>query len=304
VALLRAAGALRRWLAGHPVDLLHTHYRRPTLVARRLQRRLGLPILYTTHLSDLSLAWPRRWFTDFGDRTHVASEEARKWAVDVAGVPSSRVVLIPHGVDPQRFPRADADEKRAARQSLGLGDDDLVAAYVGRLDHPKNEHWLVDLALAARTKLPQLRIVLAGEGPHEQDLRVMIAADGLDDRVRLLGHQDPLLVYRAADAVLLPSAREGFSLVCAEAMSVGVPVLRTRTAGTGALIVEGMTGQSVEVDRDAFVAAAIAFLGDRPALSRMGAAAAAHVREHFGFDRQVRHTMDLYREMATLIRPR
>src|SRR5690606_22400024 len=99
-------------------------------------------------------------------------------------------------------------------------------------------------------------------------------------------------------ALLLPSAREGFSYVCAEAMAVGTPVLRTRTSGTRGLILEGETGRSCPIDHESFVRAAADFLADRAALARMGIAAAEHVRAHFSFDRQLEQTLALYRRLA------
>src|SRR6185503_2037344 len=117
----------------------------------------------------------------------------------------------------------------------------------------------------------------------------------------LLGHRDPLPVYQAADAILLPSIREGFSLVCTEAMAVGTPALRTRTAGTQELIIEDVTGRSVEINHDRFVAAAVDFLSqDTATLRRMGATAAEHVRKNFTFDRQLDQTLALYRRVAKL----
>lgn len=299
IALWRTVRTLRKWLATHPVDLIHTHYRRPTLVARRLQHRGAPPVLYTVHLSDLSLAGPRRWLTDFGDHTHVAADEARDWVINAGRVPRERVTLIPHGIDPQRFPFADDAAKATAKGALGFAPDVAVAAFVGRFDAPKNESWILDLAHASRESLPGARFVLLGEGPHEPQLRQRIESSRLRDRVMLLPRQDPLTLYQAAHALLLPSAREGFSLVCAEAMCVGVPVIRTHTAGTAQLIREGLTGRSVPVDRDAFLKGALAFLGDRESLHRMGQAAAQHVRANFGFDRQVDQALDLY---ARLIR--
>src|SRR5690349_17939586 len=78
----RSARVLGDYLRANPVDVLHTHYRRATLLARRLQQHRSPKIVYTLHLSHLSLAFPRNLFTDFGDVTHVASEEARRWAID------------------------------------------------------------------------------------------------------------------------------------------------------------------------------------------------------------------------------
>lgn len=308
---LRSTRTLRGWLRERPVDVLHTHYRRATLLGRRLQSvacppraaafcRRHPPILYTVHLSHISLRGPRRWFTDFGDHTHVPSVEARDWLTASARIPEARISVVPHGVDTARYARADAAARAEARAALGLDPTDRVAVFVGRLDDPKNEGWMLDLASAARARLPDLRVLLAGEGPHEPALRRRIADEGLERHVRLLGHCDPLRVYRAADALLLPSLREGFSFVCAEAMSVGVPVLRTRTSGTAELVVEGVTGRSTPIDREAFLAAAVAFLSDPEALRRMGEAAAAHVRARFTFDRQVAETLRLYESLCTM----
>src|SRR5438552_12190584 len=122
----------------------------------------------------------------------------------------------------------------------------------------------------------------------------------LESRVIYLGERkDPLDVYQAADAMLLPSQREGFSLATAEAMSVGVPVCRTRTAGAAELIIEDVTGRSTPIERDAFVNAAIEFLAEGAALRRMSAAAAAHARANFTFERQLEEMIGLYRNLAT-----
>ena len=312
VGFAQSVRAVRRWLAEHPVDVIHTHYRRATLLGRFIKSQKSEvapasisnhqlpttnyppPILYTVHLSDLSLAGPRRWLSDFGDHTHVASAEARRWVVDDARVPPGRVTLIPHGIAPATYPLAAPADRAAARAALDLSASDRVGLFVGRLDYPKNEHWLLTVA----ERSPGAIFLLVGEGPHEADLRAEIARRGLAGRVRLLGHRDPLGCYRAADLLLLPSIREGFSYVCAEAMSVGLPVLRTRTAGTEELIVEGETGRSVPLDESAFAGAAAEMLSDPTALRRLGATAAAHVRDHFTFDRQVERTIALYRSLA------
>jgi glycosyltransferase involved in cell wall biosynthesis len=299
--LWQSHNVLRRYMRQNPVNVLHTHYRRATLVARALQYHRKLPILYSVHLSHITIAGPRRWLSDFGDYTHCAAAEARYWLVQEARVPAKRITYIQHGIDPAKWPLADDEARRAARASLGLSPSDRVAIYVGRLDTPKNERWVVDVAAQSRHTLPNLKILLCGDGPHESQVRKRIAADNLADRVFLLGHRDPLSVYQAADALLLPSAREGFSLVCAEAMSVGVPVFRTRTAGTQALVVEDVTGRSVPIDQRAFVTGATDFLSLPTAdLRRMGAAAADHVRRNFTFERQLEQTLALYRRIATL----
>jgi glycosyltransferase involved in cell wall biosynthesis len=286
---------VRALLAREPVDLIHTHYRRATLLARRL--KTNLPVLYTLHLSHLSLRFPRRWFSDWGDHSHVASLDARQWLMNDARVPPDRISLIPHGVETERFPVSTATQKLEARRELALGSGDRVAIFVGRFDYPKNEQWMIDVAIATRAAIPELKILMVGGGQREPALRMRIDSENLAGRVRVLNDANIPLAYRAADALLLPSIREGFSLVCAEAMCTGVPCLRTRTSGTHELIIEDVTGRSVPVDHDAFVGAAGEFLSDPSRLRDMGLAASRRIREHFTFDRQVEQTIDLYRRL-------
>jgi glycosyltransferase involved in cell wall biosynthesis len=295
----RAARALRGHLRERPVDVIHSHYRRTTWVGRRLQRDRRPPLLYTVHLSDMPITW-RSWFSnDYGDHVHVPASEGRRWAIERAGVNPADISLIPHGIDVARYPVADAAARGAARRQLGLAAEDRVAAYVGRLDVPKNEEWLLEVAERSRELIPSLKILVAGGGPHEGEFRAAIAQRRLEGRVVALGEcDDPLSVYQAADAFLLPSQREGFSLATAEAMSVGLPVCRTRTAGAAELVVENVTGRTTAIEREAFVAGAIEFLRDGEGLARMSVAAAAHVRANFTFDRQFGRTIELYRRLA------
>jgi len=297
LALRRAARRLHERLGGQGVDVIHTHYRRPTLTARALQKHRPAPILYTLHLSHIPLRGPQRWFTDFGDHTHAPSQGARQWLLETANIPSQRITVIPHGIDVGQYPLRDPAAKIAARQALNIPPDAMVAAFVGRLDYPKNADWMLDVADSA----PRATILLVGAGPDEPRLRRLLSRRKLAERVLLLGERGALPIYQASDALLLPSLREGFGLVCAEAMCVGVPVLRTRTSGTEELILEGVTGRSVEIDRAAFMSAAAEFLADRSALEKMGFAAAEHVRRHFTLDRQVAETIALYRRLQETI---
>jgi glycosyltransferase involved in cell wall biosynthesis len=292
-----AVKILRAYLAEHPVDLIQAHYRRATLVGRRLQRTNPAPLLYTLHLSHIPISGVWGWATDFGDHVLAASADARRWLVEQARVPGASITVIPHGIDSAKFPMGDPESRKKSRSELGLAPDALVVLYVGRLEDPKNEAWLLDLAAQTRGKLPKLRMLLAGDGPNEASLRARISEEKLEDRVTLLGRRDPLPLYHAADAVLLPSAREGFSLACAEAMCTGLPVLRTATSGTQELILENVTGRSTPIDHDQFLAAAVEFLSDNVALLRMGKAAAMHIRSNFTFARQVDETLALYRRL-------
>lgn len=306
VSQLRAARQILDHLDGQPVDLIHAHYRRAALLGRRLQkvlrRRTGYrpPLLYTLHLSHINIGGWRRWLTDFGDHIHVPSADAGAWVSQALDWPAERLSLIPHGIATDTWPLGTADDRVAARRHLGVPADALVLAYVGRLDTPKNEEWCLDVLeqTAADSPIRSVHLLYAGEGPHERALRGQIHQRGLESRVHLLGHVDPLAVYRATDLLLLPSEREGFSLVCAEAMSMGVPHVRTRTSGTAELTIEGVTGRSTPIDRSAFVNAAAEVARNPESLRGMGQAAAEHVRANLTLDRQIASTLALYHRLV------
>lgn len=303
-ALRRARKILAGEIESRGFDVIHTHYRRSTLVARRLQKEFGLPVLYTVHLPQMPLNLFRRSLTDFGDHAHVPSSEALKWVKEEGRVGADRVSLIPHGIDPARFPRIDAVGKAAIRSSLGVPLDATLALFVGRFDDQKNPLWFIEVArLAKKSDKPALFIMM-GSGPIEAQVFAAVDREDLASDLKVVPYGDPLPLYHAADAVLIPSQREGFSYVCAEAMSTGLPVLRTKTGGTSEMILENQTGQSTPVDLGAFTSAALKFLDlghDR--LAEMGRRGAEHIRENFTFARQYQQTLNLYRKLANRTAP-
>lgn len=316
LGFLRSVGGMRRWLAANPVDLIHTHYRKATWLARAIQRDKRPPILYTLHLSHLNVRGWRRWLTDFGDHTHVASEDARQWIVDVAKVDPTKVTLIPHGIDVDKWPVTTPADRAAARRELNLKDDDVVALFVGRLDEQKQPRWMTGLSHNSLFwDLPtRPRWLIVGDGPDRAELEKLAklrneqaeserASRGSPDRgpdLRLLGEREPLTPYRAADLLISCSWREGFGYAPAEALSTGLPVLRTRTSGTHETIIEGVTGRSTPVEWIPFCNACSEMLADPQKLSAMRPACAAHARAHLRFDTQVARTLALYRSIAKL----
>jgi glycosyltransferase involved in cell wall biosynthesis len=273
-------------------DILHSHYRRTTLAGRLLQRRLKHrpPLLYTLHLSHMPLGGLRRLLADWGDHTHCASRDAADWLHTAANVPPDRITVIPHGIDLGRHPPATNAQRADARATLSLLPTATVALYVGRLETPKNVDWLADVTWTASRPL-----LVAGDGPDRPLLENR-------PHIHLLGETDPRPLYAAADLLLLPSAREGFGLVCAESLAIGTPILRTQTSGTTETVIDNVTGWSTPIDRAAFTTRSNQLLSDRAALLARRQPAAAHAHAHLGHARQTSETADLYRKLGNLRR--
>jgi len=296
----KSVSALKKWInTNGPVDVIHTHYRRATWVARRLKSAAPAPVLYTLHLSHMNVTGMRRVLSDFGDFCHCASVDARDWALAERLVTRDNTIVIPHGITLDDFPTGTDATRADARAALGIPATTRVCAYVGRLDTPKNVDWLLDIARQWKRPAP-LVLLIAGDGPDRAEIENQIQRDGLISRVRLLGETDPRRVYHAADLLLLASSREGFSYVCAEAMACGLPVVRTHTSGTTETIIENVTGRSTPIDRAAFVACAIDTLHDQDACQRMGQQASIVARQRFDIAQQIDQTLALYQRIRTV----
>lgn len=155
------------------------------------------------------------------------------------GFPASRMLVIPNGIDTDKFVRSESVGK-SLRDSWGIERTTLLIGIVGRLD-PMKDHYSFLTAAAALHKInSNVRFVCIGDGPPDYRIRLHTKSDelGLKDNVLWLGAVDDMpAAYSAIDVLTSSSAYgEGFSNVIGEAMSCGVPCVVT-DVGDSALIV-------------------------------------------------------------------
>jgi glycosyltransferase involved in cell wall biosynthesis len=196
----------------------------------------------------------------------------------------ARSVVVPNGIDVDRFRPPTAAERAGAREALGLGDE-LTIVTVARLEPLKGVDVVIRAAAASGVS-PALVIVgdatgYSGGDEYAQGLRKLAADVGLD--VRFLGSRpDVAKVLWAGDLFAFMSRWEAFGLVLAEASAAGLPVLASNTGGCAEVVVGGVTGDLVAPDDVAGCAAAIAGLAaDAGRRSELGAAGRRHAVEHF-----------------------
>lgn len=208
-----------------------------------------------------------------------------------------KCVVVPLGIDPQRF--AMTSGAAAALRTRLLGSSSVVALFVGKLRHYKGLHFLLD----ALAKLPELKLVVVGSGPMEEEWKRYVGSAGVAARVSFVGEvADAELpaYYAATDVVVLPSTHrsEAFGTVQLEAMAAGKPVVCTELGtGTTFVNVDGVTGSVVAPRDAAALAAALKRLLDDSALrARMGAAGQARVAEQFGVGKMTDRVLATYEQ--------
>ncbi|MEX0659083.1 MAG: glycosyltransferase [Egibacteraceae bacterium] len=310
-------------LAAHPatgdLDLVHGHYWMGGWVGRQASRRLGLPLVQSFHTlarakndtlapgdvpePALRLAAEDRVVAD-ADAVIAPTPGERAMLADRYGAHPGKVHVIEPGVDLEVF-SADGD-RHAARQSLGGG---RIVLFVGRLQPLKGPDVAVR-TLAALDRLlpddgvPTRLLIVGGPSGHgrgrtdPEDLRRLAAELGVADRVALLAprRQDELAqLYRAADAVIMPSRSESFGLVALEAQACGTPVVGSAVSGLTQVVGTEGGGTLVDgADPVRFAAALAPYLTDatsRTAAGRAGQARAAR----YSWARTAAATLRVYR---------
>ena len=152
------------------------------------------------------------------------------------------------GVSVSRYHPHSAEEEEALRKEESLSAQDFVVLCTGELNANKDQQTLIDAAILCRDRIPELKVLLAGNGPLEPALREQIAENHAEGYIRLLGYRTDLeRVVPAANVIVSCSHREGLGLNLIEGMLCGKPVIAVENRGHRELIENGVTGYLVPI---------------------------------------------------------
>lgn len=182
------------------------------------------------------------WATD----TVVALSESH--ATYLAGrekIPASKITIIENGIDTGRFAHVDRDAIDACRSELAIPDGCNVVMMVAALRPEKAHEAFLDAARSLSESMDNIRFLVVGGGPREQELRELSSRLSLEDRVLFLGRRSDIPVLLGlADVLVLPShpVVETLPLVVLEAMAAGVPVVASAVGSVPEVVRDGETG--------------------------------------------------------------
>ena len=258
--LLSFTRAARR--ASRDADLVHAQWLQTGLVAAWS----GRPFVVQLWGTDVQLArrapWAARTILRRARLVICASAELAEAARELG---ARAVRVIPSGID--------------VPETVGEPDEPPHVLYAGRLSPEKG---VLELVEAARG----LPLVVAGDGP----LR-----DRVPEALGFVSHDRLLGLYERAAVVACPSHREGYGVVCAEAMAYGRPVVASAVGGLLDLVVDGETGLLVPPGDVAALRAALQrLLGDGDLRRRLGAAARERARTRLSRERAAALTLTAY----------
>lgn len=216
------------------------------------------------------------------------------------GVAADRIALIAPGVDIDRFrPGLEAADLRA---SLGLAGGRKLILSVGRLSRRKGFDQVIRALPLALQQGIDAHYAIIGIGEDRDYLAALVKESGVAERVHLLGHvavEDLPRWYNAADVFAMPNREingdnEGFGMVFLEAAACGTPVLAGKAGGTGAAVVDGITGLRVDGASVDEVAAGLMHLLGLPEFARqLGGNGHRRALAEFSWERVAERTLAL-----------
>ena len=287
--------ALTAQLRGERFDLVHVqtpfvaHY-----AGIELARRLALPVVESYHtyfehyLHHYVPALPPRLLQALARRFTVSQcrqvdavispSQQMADALVAYGV-STPIKVLPTGLPAERFA---SGEGARFRSRHGIAARRPIALFLGRVAHEKNIDFLVRMLVELRVRVPDVLLVIAGEGPAEGHCRALVESLGLTPNVMFVGYLDRRGglgdCYRAADVFVFASRTETQGLVLLEAMAQGTPVVSTAVMGTVDVLAGAGGAVVAPEDEFAFAAAVADVLADPARRADLSVCALQHAR--------------------------
>ena len=302
----RVVGGLVREIRRFAPDLVHTHLIHADThgqLAAWLARVPGVSSIHSTHRFYARQPWrtPARLAGRLACRTIAISDHVARFVTRIGLARPERVRVVPYGIEAGGWTLSD-DERRRARATFGLAPDAFVVGMAARLIPYKGHALLLEAAARLAPAMPQLRVLIAGEGPQRVQLE-RVAARLPAGLVRFLGFVPNVPAFMNACDVLafltMPELSEGFGLAALEGMAARRPVVVTRVGPLPDVVADREAGLVVDPRSPDELARALAALAEDPVLRvRLADGGRIRARGTFGLAAMVDRTLDVYREVV------
>ncbi|MBN2471651.1 MAG: glycosyltransferase [Anaerolineae bacterium] len=208
-----------------------------------------------------------------------------------------RSTLIHNAVPVPEAPLVHVDTE--LRGAWGFAPDDFMLAIIARLKPVKGHRYLLE-AVATLADLPQVKLLVVGDGPLRETLEAQVRSLGIEDRVHFTGFvQDIPAVLRGIDALCLSSLSEALPYVLLEAASYARPMIVTRVGGMATLLTDREDAVVVPPRDAPALAEGIRWLATHPQeASQIGLAAYALVQRQFSVERMIEQVLAVYDRAA------
>jgi len=304
--------ALRRLLSkllkGEKIDIIHTHRYKENILAAGVKKKCGIKrLVQTLH----GVTEPARGLSSYKSRIYdfINRLYTRRYFYGIIAVseeiksrieglfPDSRIIAMHNAIDYKAI--KPIRTVREVREELDIEDNSFLIGVVGRMVPVKGYDVFLRAAVVLSREYPQMRFILAGDGPERGRLEDLARKLNMAEKVIFTGFRDDILdLVNAFDILIFSSYHEGVPMALLEAMSLKKAVISTSVGGIKEVIEDGISGLLVRPGSPEDLAAAClnVFKDDR--LRRdLGEGALNRVIRQFSIDHLCRRTVSFYEEV-------
>ena len=258
-----------------------------SLFAARCIEEAGLDTVLEPKTGTIVPEYERDFYSPPRDiQSHVIciTDFTRRYMIGTLRIPEEEVSLVYQGTEVSRFTH-DGERRREAENRYVLPPNAApILGSVGSFEHRKGQVVLLEAVAEMRRTLPDVHLILVGDGPDEELLNNAVVEMGLESNVTFFPFtREPVHIFEIIDILVLSSLyKEGLPNVLLEAMSMGLPVVASRLAGVPEVVIDGRTGWTTEPGDVQGLARAVELLWEDPAACReMGAEGRRLMEEKF-----------------------
>ncbi len=199
------------------------------------------------------------------------------------GFPKEKIKVIYHGIDIKEY------DEQITTKLFSRNGDEILIGNAGRLTKQKGQYLFIDIAKHLKDAGVNFRILIAGTGDLEEELKTKIEENNLQKDIELLGFVSDIKSFMfGLDVFTLTSLWEGFGYVIVEAMAANKPVVAFDTSSNPEIIKNNKTGFLIkDIDTEEFASKLIELIQNKKLLSEMGKAARKSVEDRFNLDDRI-----------------
>jgi len=243
-------------------SLIHCHTPLGGVIGRlasRDARKKGTKVLYTAHgfhfyrgaaLINWILYYPvEKLLSRYTDCLITINEEDYKNAVKNNFRANNIKLVDGIGVDLCKFSPQTIEAKKVLRNKYGYHENEFILIYAADLNNNKNQDLLIKAVNLLNNRIPNIKLLLAGDGQLANQYNEQVNNLGLANNVNFLGYRkDIQRLLKLSDIVVSASKREGLPVNVMEAMATGIPLVVTDCRGNRDLVINDENGYVVNID--------------------------------------------------------
>lgn len=222
------------------INIIHSHHRMTTLLAKVVSKITGVKVIHTQHLC-IEDKFKLTKLALKNIQTITVSEAAKRILIEKSKLEDKNITTIYNTIE------TNCENKVVDNNIVKLKENGyFIVAQVSRIIDYKGVYDFVEIA--KKTDNEKIKFVLLGDGPELNNIKELIKKEKLEDKIYPLGSKENIIEHmKYIDVLLLCSYIEGLPLAPLEAFSQGIPAIATNIDGTNEEIINGHNGFLVDV---------------------------------------------------------